>query len=111
MPPFHSPGIFGLCWIAVMATASGDNPIFYFPEAAKSRPQAIVPVADGTLWYATLTTVNHIRVDGSKIAEIKLPDTLTTTVGGTVVQSLAFGSDGNLWGAYNQGNAIWRMTP
>ena len=81
-----------------------------FPVAPKSRPQAIVAGPDKAIWFGTSTRIYRLTTDG-KSSEFKLPDNLTSTVGGTVVQSLVFGPDGNLWGAYNQGNVIWRMTP
>jgi streptogramin lyase len=82
------------------------------PVAAGSRPQAIVSGPDGAVWFGTLTKVCKIGPD-RKISEIPLPDNLKRPSGApraTIVQYLVVGPDRNLWGAYNQGNAIWSMS-
>ena len=91
------------------ATAPKENMTDYPVGPKDSRPQAIVSGPDGAIWFGTSTRVCKLTTDG-KLSEFKLPDNLTSTKGGTVVQSMTVGPDGNLWGAYNQGNAIWRMT-
>ena len=102
-------------WLALWTGAAGAGQVpagnvTFFPEAEKSRPQAIVAAPDGAIWYATSTRICRMTMDGKHV-DFSLPDNLTTNVRGTVVQSLVYGPDGSLWGAYNQGNAIWRMTP
>jgi hypothetical protein len=82
------------------------------PVAPGSRPQAIVSGPDGAAWFGTLTKVCRVGSD-RKISEIPLPDNLkrpSTAPRATIVQYLVVGPDKNLWGAYQQGNAIWSMS-
>ena len=69
----------------------------YLMAAAKSRPQAIVQGPDAAIWYGTSTRICRITTDGKR-SDFNLPSNLTSTTGGTVVQSLVFAPDGNLWG-------------
>jgi streptogramin lyase len=102
-------------WAAFRMKAAEKAPapeLTTIPVSAGSRPQAIVSGPDGAVWFGTLTTVCKVGPD-RRITEIPLPDNLkrpSTAPRATIVQHLVVGPDKNLWGAYQQGNAIWSMS-
>src|SRR6516162_5964789 len=97
---------------SVVGLSAAEPELTTIPVVAGSRPQAIVSGPDGAVWFGTLTKVCKIGSDRI-ITEIPLPDNLKRPKGApraTIVQHLVVGPDKNLWGAYQQGNAIWSMS-